>query len=164
MEIKRKMTVEIERKFLVNGNCDYKTQSIGVSYIVQGYLCKNPAHTVRIRIRDDKGYITIKGVSSDDGTSRFEWEKAIDIEEARALLSLCQPTILEKKRHIVPCGKHIFEVDEFLGANRGLVLAEIELQTPDESFERPAWLGREVTGDAAYYNAALSHPTQTHCP
>lgn len=150
--------LEIERKFLVLGDTFIK-ESSGSSRIAQGYIPTAPGRTVRIRIRGDKGFITIKGNSTDDGLSRYEWEKEIPVGEALELMSLCGPGIIDKTRYLVPVGRHIFEVDVFHGENDGLVMAEVELSAPDEAFERPGWLGGEVTGDGRYYNKYLSkHP------
>ena len=149
------MPQEIERKFLVTG--DFRPHAIRTARIVQGYICTVPERTVRIRINDDKGYITIKGSTSANGRSRYEWEKEIPVSEAEELILLCEPGIIDKTRYFIPCGEHLFEVDQFHGENEGLIIAEIELQTEDESFERPAWLGTEVTNDARYYNASLVH-------
>ena len=153
------MAKEIERKFLVTG---VFMPGVVRSYrISQGYLSSSPGRTVRVRIRDDRGFITIKGPSFDGGLSRFEWEKEITLGEAEDLLALAEPVIIEKTRHLVPAGDgvHTCEVDEFRGATAGLVLAEIELGAQDEAFDRPAWLGPEVTGDRRYYNSYLSrHP------
>ena len=149
------MPQEIERKFLVTG--DFRPHAIRAARIVQGYICTVPERTVRIRINDDKGYITIKGSTSANGRSRYEWEKEIPVSEAEELILLCEPGIIDKTRYFIPFGEHLFEVDQFHGENEGLIIAEIELQTEDESFERPAWLGTEVTNDARYYNASLVH-------
>ena len=148
------MLVEIERKFLVVG--DYKAHSTSHTHIAQGYLCADGKRTVRVRLRDDRGYLTVKGPSLDGGLSRFEWEKEITADEARLLLPLCLPGVVEKVRHLVPAGELTYEVDEFLGANAGLTVAEIELPAIDAPFERPDWLGREVTGSRRYYNSALT--------
>lgn len=148
------MLVEIERKFLVEG--DYKAHATSHAHIAQGYLCADGKRTVRVRLRDDRGYLTVKGPSLDGGLSRFEWEKEITADEARLLLPLCLPGVVEKVRHLVPAGELTYEVDEFLGANAGLTVAEIELPTVDTPFERPDWLGREVTGSRRYYNSALT--------
>jgi len=149
--------MEKERKFLVR-NLSYREDAFDHSRIVQGYLCCDPARTVRVRIRGDRGYITVKGIGSPDGVSRFEWEKEIPSGEAEALLQLALPGVIEKVRYLVrnSDGKHVWEVDEFHGANEGLVLAEIELLSSEETFDRPSWLGDEVTGDARYYNSSLS--------
>ncbi|MDR0733210.1 MAG: CYTH domain-containing protein [Dysgonamonadaceae bacterium] len=147
------MPQEIERKFTVSGNFrPFVTQSIRIT---QGYLSIVPERTVRIRVKGDKGYITVKGTTSNGGIGRFEWEKEIPLSEARELLEICEPGVIEKTRYLVPAGKHSFEVDEFHGKNEGLIIAEIELVSEDEAFEKPSWLGREVTGDARYYNSAL---------
>lgn len=148
------MAQEIERKYLVNG--EFKSLAYAKSHIVQGYISSIPQRTVRIRIRDDKGYITIKGMSSKDGLSRYEWEKEIPKEEAFELIGLCEPGVIDKVRYLVKAGKHTYEVDVFGGDNKGLIIAEIELASEDEYFEKPDWLGKEVTGDLRYYNAWLS--------
>jgi len=150
------MAQEIERKFLVVG--DYMPDVFHSYHISQGYLSRTPKCTVRVRVRDDQGFLTIKGRSRDGGLSRSEWEKEIPVGEAKELLSLAESAVIDKTRHLVhnTDGVHTWEVDEFHGANSGLVVAEIELGAPDETFDRPAWLGPEVTGDRRYYNAALS--------
>jgi CYTH domain-containing protein len=122
---------------------------------VQGYICSGRGRTVRVRLRDDSGFLTIKGPSLDGGLSRYEFEKAITRDEALALLRLCEPGVIDKTRWLVPVGRHTFEVDEFFGDNAGLVVAEVELGAPDEAYERPPFLGREVTGDRRYYNSSL---------
>jgi Uncharacterized protein conserved in bacteria len=147
------MPHEIERKFLVTG--DFKRYSSSHEEIVQGYLSSIPARTVRVRIKGGQAYITIKGESNDSGVSRYEWEKEIPVPDARELLRLCEPGIIDKVRYYVICGKHTFEVDEFHGENEGLIVAEVELSEENESFEKPEWLGQEVTGDNRYYNASL---------
>ena len=146
---------EIERKFLVRDD-RYLSEAFHSEEICQGYLSDAPERVVRIRIKGKRGFITIKGKNSDDGTSRFEWEKDIPPEEARLLLELCLPGRIEKTRYCVKSGAHTIEVDAFHGKLEGLVVAEIELKSPDEPFERPEWLGQEVTGDPKYANAALS--------
>ncbi|TDQ32932.1 CYTH domain-containing protein [Zeaxanthinibacter enoshimensis] len=149
---------EIERKFLVVSG-DYVKQATSKQQIRQGFLNTDPERTVRVRILDDSAFITVKGASSADGTSRFEWETEIHPEEGRKLLELCEDVPIEKNRYKVPVGRHIFEVDEFLGANAGLVVAEVELGAVEEAYEQPDWLGEEVTGQPAYYNSQLSkHP------
>ena len=151
------MALEIERKFLVCG--DYKHLATSSTRIRQGYLSSRSGCTVRVRLRADKGYLTIKGPSRDSGLSRYEFEKEITFDEALSLLTLCEPGIIDKQRWLVPVGKHVFEVDEFFGENEGLVVAEVELARADEPFERPPFLGMEVTGDRRYYNSALrQHP------
>src|SRR5690606_2219870 len=147
--------IEIERKFLVTSDT-YKKEAISKTKIAQGYLSKHPERSVRIRIRDQKAFITIKGKSNDSGTSRFEWEKEIDLAEAENLLSLCEKPIIDKYRYEVKCGDHLFEVDEFQDENQGLVIAEVELNSEDETFLKPDWLGAEVTGDPKYYNSQLA--------
>lgn len=149
------MNLEIERKFLVKNN-DFKKLAFQQKTIQQGYLNSDKNRTVRVRVVDNKGFITIKGISNASGTTRFEWEKEIGVVEAQELLKLCEPTIIEKNRFLVKNDIHIFEIDEFFGANSGLVIAEIELNSEDEIFEKPNWLDKEVTGDSKYYNATLS--------
>ena len=154
------MNIETERKFLVL-NEDYKAEAVKSYRIRQGYLAHDSGRTVRVRIRDDQGFLTIKGPSIVMG-SRPEWEKEISLQEAEDLFPLCKPGSVDKTRWIVPAGDRYFEVDEFHGENEGLVMAEIELRNPDEPFESPSWLGKEVTDDARYYNGYLArHPYQT---
>lgn len=148
------MALEIERKFLVKGN--YKEYAYAHEEIVQGYLSSVKERTVRVRIKGKKAYITIKGISNESGISRFEWEKEISINDARELLKLCEPGIIDKIRYYIKSDKHTFEVDEFNGENQGLVMAEIELSSENEQFENPDWLGEEVTGDLRYYNSSLT--------
>ena len=124
--------------------------------IVQGYICRQDGNSVRVRIRDGRGYLTIKGPSLDGGLSRYEWEREISLSEAEDLLLLCRDAKIDKRRYLVKCGNHTYEVDEFYGDNEGLVVAEIELSDKDEPFERPSFLGREVTGEARYYNGHLT--------
>lgn len=147
------MAQEIERKFLLAG--DWQSAAVSASRITQGYICSDRGRTVRVRIRDNHGYLTIKGPSADNGLSRYEWEKEIPADEARELMELCVGGVIDKTRYIVPYGSHTFEVDEFQGDNRGLVVAEVELSATDEAFERPPFLGREVTGQVRYYNSQL---------
>lgn len=146
---------EIERKFLVVSE-DFKNEAFKNSRIKQGFLNTDPERTVRLRIIGDKAFITIKGKSSKNGLSRFEWEKEIDIDEAEALFELCEPGIIEKTRYLVKAGDFVFEIDEFYGENEGLKVAEIELNKETDTFEKPQWLGREVTGEVKYYNSQLS--------
>lgn len=151
------MGQEIERKFLVRG--EYKSQAYASSGIVQGYICSARGRTVRVRIRDTKGYLTIKGASDAAGMSRYEWEREIPLAEAEELMKLCEPGVIDKTRYLVRSGRHVFEVDEFYGDNQGLVVAEVELASETEPFEKPAFIGREVTGDVRYYNSQLmKHP------
>lgn len=145
--------MEIERKFLVCG--DYKPFAHKADRIVQGYICTAPGRTVRVRIRGEKAYLTIKGPSSPSGMSRYEWEKEIPAEEAEELMKLCEGGVIDKVRYLVEYKGHTFEVDEFHGANEGLTVAEVELSSEEEDFERPSWLGEEVTGDRRYYNSSL---------
>ncbi len=148
------MAQEIERKFLVKG--DFKSLSRKQFRVTQAYLSSVPGRTVRIRIRDDKGYITIKGLRSKSGASRYEWEKEIPLDEAKELLNICEPGIIDKTRFLVEAGEHTYEVDEFYGKNNGLIVAEIELESEDEDFKKPLWLGEEVTGINKYYNSMLA--------
>lgn len=146
--------IEIERKFLIVG--DFKADAYAHQRVTQGYMAGNSeGRTVRIRIKGDKGFITIKGASNDSGLSRFEWEKEISVEEADQLLKLCDPGVIDKVRYLIKAGNHTYEVDEFQGENAGLVMAEIELNSENEQFEKPVWLGKEVTGDIRYYNSQL---------
>lgn len=149
------MAVEIERKFLVEGT-DYRRMAYSSDRIVQGYICRQDGNSVRVRIRDGRGYLTIKGPSLDGGLSRYEWEREILLSEAEDLLLLCRDAKIDKRRYLVKCGNHTYEVDEFYGDNEGLVVAEIELSDKDEPFERPPFLGKEVTGEARYYNGHLT--------
>ncbi len=145
---------EIERKFLVKRDGAFKTEASSRSVIAQGYMDVNGA-TVRVRLRDDKAFLTIKGPSRDGGLSRYEFEREIPLADAREMLKLCRGGIVEKVRYLVPCGGHTFEVDEFTGTNEGLLFAEVELRSADEPFDKPSWLGPEVTGDRHFYNKNL---------
>ena len=147
--------IEIERKFLVLSN-DFLQEAFTKKRIVQGYLNSNPERTVRIRIKEDKGFLTIKGKGNATGTTRLEWETEIPLEDAERLLPICESGIIEKIRYEIKVGNHIYEVDVFEGENEGLVIAEIELQSEVEPFEKPSWLGKEVTNDERFYNACLS--------
>ena len=146
--------LEIERKFLVCGE-DYKQQAFHHSRIKQGYISSRRGATVRVRRRDGQGFLTIKGPSDAKGMSRYEFEKEISAEEAAHLFELCEPGIIDKTRYLVRAGNHTFEVDEFYGDNQGLVMAEVELQSETETFEKPSFIGQEVTGDRRYYNSHL---------
>ena len=151
------MANEIERKFLVKG--DFKPFVSKETRIVQGYLSSVPERTVRVRIKGDKGFLTVKGIGNDSGASRYEWEKEVPLSETEELLKLCEPGVIDKVRFLVKAGVHIYEVDQFHGENEGLTVAEIELSSETESFEKPSWLGEEVTGDKKYYNSMLmKHP------
>lgn len=152
--------IEIERKFLVLSD-DYKKEAFSQKRIVQGYLSSVPERTVRVRIKGEQGFLTIKGKSNDAGTSRMEWEKEITVADAEQLLSLCEKGAIDKVRYEIKAGPHTFEVDEFFGDNAGLVIAEIELADENDAFEKPQWLGSEVTGDERYYNAYLSNNPYT---
>ncbi len=147
--------IEIERKFLVT-SAKFKQEATSKERIEQGFLNTHPERTVRIRIKGDTGFLTVKGKSNESGTSRFEWEKEITVADAQTMLELCEEGVLEKTRYEIPVGKHVFEVDEFHGQNKGLILAEVELTSEKETFDKPGWLGDEVTGDVKYYNSQLS--------
>ncbi len=146
--------LEIERKFLVKGD-GYKQQAYSHSRIKQGYICSGRGRTVRVRRRDDCGFLTIKGPSLNGGLTRYEFEKEISLDEAEHLFALCEPGIIDKTRWLVKSGQHTFEVDEFHGDNAGLVVAEVELHAEDEPYEKPDFIGEEVTGDRRYYNSYL---------
>lgn len=145
--------LEIERKFLVHKTMNWKRLATSSSHIMQGYFAA--VNTVRIRIRDDKGYLTIKGPSRNGGMTRYEFEKEISLNEARQLMLLCEPGIIDKHRYLVPVGSHTYEVDEFHGDNEGLVMAEVELSAEDEAYEKPDFIGQEVTGDRRFYNSHM---------
>ncbi len=147
--------IEIERKFLVNSE-DFKKEAHKNTRIVQGFLNTDPKRTVRVRIKGTQAFLTVKGIGSTSGTSRFEWEKEIDALEAEQLMLLCEKEIIEKVRYEISLGNHLYEVDEFSGENKGLIIAEIELEDENETFLKPDWLGQEVTGDRRYYNSQLS--------
>ena len=151
----KQLHVEIERKFLVTDS-SYKDLSYAAHRIRQGYLCSDRGRTVRIRVRDEEAFITIKGPSADGGLSRYEFEQSIPMADALKLLTMCQPGLIDKTRWLVKSGRHTFEVDEFHGDNEGLVMAEVELNADDEEYVKPAFVGREVTGDRRYYNSHLS--------
>lgn len=146
--------LEIERKFLVRGDA-YKRMAESSSRIKQGYICSGRGRTVRVRIRDNRGYLTIKGPSDNGGITRYEFEKEITIGEAEELFKLCEPGVIDKTRYLVRSGKHVFEVDEFYGENAGLVMAEVELGSESEAFSKPDFIGDEVTGDRRFYNSSL---------
>lgn len=148
------MAQEIERKFLVKDN-SFKELAYCFSRIAQGYICSGRGRTVRIRIRDNKGFLTIKGPAGENGLSRYEWEKELPLDEAKELMKLCEPGMIDKTRYLVRSGKHVFEVDEFYGENEGLVVAEVELGSEEEAYEKPDFVGEEVTGDVRYYNSFL---------
>ena len=150
------MALEIERKFLVKG--DFKNEAFKATRIIQGYLSSDPGRTVRVRVKGNKGFITVKGTSNTSGATRFEWEKEISMDEAKALLDLAEPGVIDKTRYLVKNtdGVHVWEVDEFHGDNDGLIVAEVELAEEDETFDKPGWLGEDVTGDPRYFNSMLS--------
>ena len=145
---------EIERKFLVLDD-SYKQLSYGSSHIMQGYICSERGRTVRVRIRDERAYLTIKGPSMNGGLSRYEFEREIPFADAQQMMRFCEPGIIDKTRWLVKSGPHTFEVDEFHGENNGLVVAEVELSSEEEAFEKPHFIGKEVTGDRRYYNSQL---------
>lgn len=151
-------TIETEHKYLVDG--PFKHLSEGRTHVVQGYLNDDPQRTVRVRIRDDKGFLTIKGSSSKDGLSRYEWEKEIPVADAKSLIQLCLPGVIDKDRWIVRWEGHRWEVDAFHGALEGFSLAELEVDDPNEQFPLPPFVGKEVTGDPQYYNSALRKLSQ----
>ena len=148
------MATERERKFLVLDD-SYKREAFSSSHIRQGCICSERGRTVRIRIRDDRAYITIKGPSLNGGLSRYEFEQEIPLDDAHHLLTLCEPGVIDKTRWLVKSDSHTFEVDEFHGDNDGLVMAEVELRTEDEAYKKPDFIGKEVTGDRRYYNSQL---------
>lgn len=147
------MSLEIERKFLVTG--EYKSKAYAHYHIEQGYFETAPGRTVRIRIRDNKAFLTIKGPSTDNGLTRYEFETEVPLEDGKQMMNLCGPGKIIKNRWLVKSGKHTVEVDEFFDNNEGLVVAEIELESADEEFVKPDFLGEEVTGDPRYYNKCL---------
>lgn len=153
--------IEIERKFLITSQ-DFKKEAFTQNRIKQGYLSSVPERTVRVRVKADRAFMTVKGASNDSGLSRFEWEKEIKLEDANQLLLLCEKGVIDKTRFEVKKGKHIYEIDEFYGENEGLIMAEIELNSENENFEKPSWLGKEVTSDNRYYNSYLSKNPYTN--
>lgn len=151
------MSYEIERKFLVSG--EFKSHAFASYSMQQGYLLVADLDVVRVRIRDKKAFLTIKKSIPGNSLKRHEWEYEIPVSDAEEMLQTCKQNVIEKTRYLVRVGNHVFEVDEFKGNNKGLFLAEVELQTENESFEKPEWLGTEVTGNERYYNSYLStHP------
>ena len=149
------MAQEIERKFMVKSNA-FKTEAFKSTHITQGYLSSVPERTVRVRVKGDKGFITVKGIADESGVSRYEWEKEISAADADELLKICEPGVIDKTRYLVKNGDLCFEIDEFYGDNEGLSMAEIELPDEDTEFQRPEWLGEEVTGDKRFYNSMLT--------
>lgn len=149
------MMIEVERKFLVESDA-FIADSTSYDDMQQGFLSTDPERTVRVRISGQNAKLTVKGPSSEDGTTRTEWEQDVPVAEAQLLMNLCLPGIITKRRYFVTVGQLLFEVDVFAGENEGLVVAEVELNSPDQIFDRPLWLGEEVTGDAKYYNSQLS--------
>ena len=154
------MAQEIERKFLVLDD-SFKHEAFSKSHIQQGYLCSERGRTVRVRIRDERAYLTIKGPSENGGLSRYEFELEIPLEDGKQMMQLCEPGIIDKTRWLVKSGNHTFEVDEFHGANEGLVVAEVELAYEDEPYKKPYFIGKEVTGDRRYYNSQLAKATKS---
>ncbi len=151
------MNLEIERKFLFKP--DFRLPDVSFDEIKQAYISRNPENSVRVRLKGDTAFLTIKGKSNKKGTTRFEFEKEISMKDAKELFEICKIGIIEKTRYYYPSGKHIFEIDVFKGENKGLILAEVELQNENETFSKPNWLGKEVTGDIRFYNSYLSkHP------
>ncbi|MFI2741537.1 CYTH domain-containing protein [Zhouia sp. PK063] len=148
--------IEIERKFLVK-DLSFKSEAVKNTKIVQGFISDDPERTVRIRVKGNQGFITIKGKSNKSGTSRFEWEKEISLSEAEALLQLCKKGVIDKVRYEIPIENVVYEVDEFFGDNKGLIVAEVELKEENQVFAKPNWLGEEVTGQIKYYNSQLSN-------
>lgn len=146
--------LEIERKFLLR-NDDFKQESFKKERIIQGFLSSVPERTVRVRLIAGVGFITVKGLGNEAGTTRFEWEREISKQEAEKLLEICEAGIIDKERYFVKAGEHVFEIDEFELDNKGLVMAEVELKNEEDSFEKPSWLGEEVTGQIKYYNSSL---------
>ena len=147
--------IEIERKFLVTSN-NFKEEAFKKTHIIQGFLNTDKERTVRVRLKGDRGFLTVKGLSSNDGLSRFEWETEISETDAKLLLKLCEKGVIDKVRHEIKADNHTYEVDEFFGDNEGLIIAEIELNHISEIFKKPLWLGEEVTGNEKYYNSQLS--------
>jgi len=153
--------IEIERKFLVTSEA-FKEEAFKTNRIIQGFLNTHPERTVRVRLKENQGFLTVKGETSKNGLTRFEWEKNISKVEAENLLKLCEKGVIDKIRYEVKVDNHIFEIDEFFGDNKGLTIAELELKTEGETFVKPSWLGKEVTGQIKYYNSQLSkHPYNT---
>ena len=150
------MAQEIEKKFLVKCDC-FKEEAFKATRIIQGYLSSVPERTVRVRVKGEKGFITVKGIGNASGAARFEWEKEISVEDAKALLEICEPGVIDKTRYLVKNsdGVHTWEVDEFYGDNDGLTVAEVELEAESDAFDKPAWLCEEVTGDPKYFNSML---------
>lgn len=148
------MALEIERKYLVK-NDDFKKESFKKVHIIQGFLSSVPERTVRIRVVEDKGFITVKGIGDNEGVTRFEWEKGISLNDAKDLLNISEPGVISKTRYYVRYAEQLFEVDEFHEGNLGLIVAEIELKHENDNIQKPDWLGEEVTGISKYYNSSL---------
>ncbi len=148
------MLIEIERKFLVK-NLSFLNESFKKHKIIQGYLSKDPHRTVRVRIYENKAFLTIKGKSSENGVCRIEIEKSIPLADGKRLLKLCLPELIKKDRYSIKINDHIFQVDVFKEKNEGLIIAEIELNSENSDYPKPNWLGKEVTGQKKYYNSQL---------
>lgn len=146
------MAIEIERKFLVVGDA-YREAAVRILHIEQGYLSRDPERTVRVRVRDDKGFLTVKGVT--DGATREEYEYEVPVDDARRMLRLALPGVIAKTRYIVDYAGHRWEIDEFHGDRAPLVVAEIELESEDAEFNLPPYIGEEVTGNPRYYNSNM---------
>lgn len=156
-----KRHLEIERKFLVT-NDSFIQEAHSCLHIRQGYLSLEPNKTVRVRISDERGFLTIKGKRSSNGLSRYEWEQEIALDDAIEMMSLCGDEVIDKHRYLIDYHGHTFEVDVFDGSNKGLVVAEIELTEEDEHFDKPQWIGEEVSHDKRYHNSRLiQHPYST---
>ncbi len=153
--------MEIERKFLVK-NHSFIDEAFEKRRIVQGYICSDAERTVRVRIREEEGFLTIKSATNERGWSRYEFEQPISLKDAEELVKLCLPGLIDKVRHYVKVGDHIWEVDVFHGENEGLIVAEIELESEEDIFEIPSWVGQEVSGDAKYYNSMLAKQPYLH--
>ena len=147
--------MEIERKFLVKNNA-FVDKAFKRCHIIQGYICSDAERSVRVRIREDDAFLTIKSASNERGWSRYEFEQPLKMNDAEELLKLCLPRLIDKVRYYIKFSSHTWEVDVFHGENEGLIIAEIELTSEDEQFELPEWVGREVSGDPKYYNMMLA--------
>lgn len=147
--------MEIERKFLVKDH-SFINEAFKKRRILQGYICSDAERSVRIRVYDDEAFLTIKSATNERGWSRYEFEQPVALKDAEELMKLCLPGQIDKVRHYVKVGGHIWEVDVFYGENEGLIVAEIELESEEETFELPLWAGQEVSGDAKYYNSMLT--------
>ena len=149
----RYMGKEIERKFLVKGK--FRHLSVREINVIQTYLSIDDTKTVRLRVADDKAYLTVKGRAQENSITRSEWDIPVSVEDALEMMKLCLPGKIIKTRYLIPHGKHTYEVDVFHDKNEGLIIAELELESENDNFEKPGWLGEEVTGRPEYYNANL---------